>query len=110
LSTVIANVAIASFIWAAPFVALGVYWMCRARKANELGIAGFAGIALVTGLLLFFVGSVGFLIIFRNQPGPDAGLAISVGLAFSLVGAAILWAFSMLMAFAILRTRPLPPT
>ncbi len=99
------NIAIASVLWASPFVALGVYWMHRARKENDLGIARFARIALRTLVLLVFVGSIGFLTIFRNQPGPDAGLAVSVGLAFSLVGAVLVWTASALVAFAVLRTR-----
>jgi hypothetical protein len=101
--SVYANLAIASLVWATPFVALAVYWMRRARKENDLGIARFLQISVRTGVLLLFLGGISFLIIFRNQPGPDAGLAVSVGLAFSAIGALIVWAISIVLAFAILR-------
>jgi hypothetical protein len=106
LTTVVANVAIASVIWAAPFVALAVFWMHRAYTRNDLGIVGFVRIALLTGLLLLILGSIGFIMMFRNQPGPDAGLALSVGLAFTLVGALIVWAISLLIALAIFGASP----
>jgi hypothetical protein len=101
------NLAIASLVWATPFVALAVYWMRRARKENDLGIARILQISVRTGALLLLLGGISYLIIFRNQPGPDAGLAVSVGLAFSAVGAMIVWAISIVLAFAMLRARPL---
>jgi hypothetical protein len=100
-----ANIAIASVIWAAPFVALAVYWMHRARTENDLGVARFGRIALSTGVLLLLLGSFGFVAALRvlpGQGGPDAGLALSVGLAFSAVGALIVWAISLLIAFTVL--------
>jgi len=104
-----ANIAMASVIWAAPFVALAVYLMHRARTQNDLGFARFGRIALLTGMLLLLLGSIGFVVILRNLPGqggPDAGLALGVGLAFSAVGALIAWAFSLLIAFVVLGAGP----
>jgi hypothetical protein len=108
LSSVTTNIAIASVIWAAPFAALAIYWMLRAHMENDLGFARFARIALLTGMLLLCLGSIAFVIIVQSLPGSDAGsdagLALSVGLAFSAVGALIVWAISVLIAFTVLYT------
>ena len=97
-------VALASIVWAAPFAVVGIHLMYRASKDNQLGIARFLGITLGTGLLLLVVGAPAFLLIFSGQPGPDAGLALSVGLAFSAIGAVSVWAVTALLAFAVLRS------
>lgn len=102
---VLQRVATISVIWALPFAVVGIYLMSRARRHGQLTTAGFVQIVLGILLALWIVGGIGFYLIFLDKSAPDAGLAISVGLAFGGTGASIVWLASALVAFLYMKSR-----
>ena len=102
---IIQRVATVSVIWALPFAAVGIYLMWRASVQNALHAGRFVGIGFGMMVPLWLIGGIGFYLVFANPAPPDAGLAMSVGLAFAGAGATLLWASSALIVFLILRSR-----
>lgn len=99
----LARLAVAGLLWAAPFVAAGLFLMVRAERRGELTTGRFIGLFL--GMLgpLWLLGGAVCLLFLAGLPGPDAGLAASVGTAFAGVGATIVWTVSAAIGFAVLQ-------
>ena len=102
---VLQRVAAISVIWALPFASDGIYLMSRARQHGELSTAGIVRIVIGMLLPLWIVGGIGFYLIFLDKSAPDAGLAMSVGLAFGGTGASIVWMTSALVAYLFMKSR-----